>query len=183
VPVGYEIAVALHAPLDVVVARKLGAPGQPELGIGAIAPGGVLIFDAEAVRALGISDDQLRRIAEVEAVEMERRLRRFRGDRPPLALEDRTVILVDDGLATGVTAYAAVLSVRKAEPKRIVLAAPVCASQTAAMLRSQVDDLVCVKAPRDLGAVGLWYRHFDQTTDEEVGELLASAERQTREVE
>ena len=107
---------------------------------------------------------------------MERRVQLYRRDRPPADLKDRTVIVVDDGLATGVTAYAAVLSVRKANPKKIVLAAPVCAGQTAAALRTQVDDLVCVVTPPDLGAVGLWYQNFDQTTDAEVIELLAGAQ-------
>ena len=176
VPVGYEIAQALRARLDVLVARKLGAPHQPELGIGAVAPGGILIFDSDTIKALGISVDELRRLAETEAAEMERREERYRGDRPPADLKDQTVIVVDDGLATGVTAYAAVLSVRKANPRKIVLSAPVCAGQTAAALRTQVDDLVCVVTPPDLGAVGLWYQNFDQTTDDEVVELLASAE-------
>jgi predicted phosphoribosyltransferase len=175
VPVGYEIAQALHARLDVLVARKLGAPHQPELGIGAVAPGGILIFDSETINALGISVDELRRLAQTEAAEMQRRVERYRGDRPPADLNDQTVIVVDDGLATGVTAYAAVLSVRKAGPKKIVLAAPVCAHQTAAALRTEVDDLVCVVTPPDLGAVGLWYRNFDQTTDDEVVELLEAA--------
>src|SRR5437867_4416772 len=172
VPVGYEIALALDAPLDVFIARKLGAPHQPELGIGAIAPGGVLVLDHETIRMLGITREEIERIVEQEGAEMERRLRRFRDDRPFPELRDRTVILVDDGLATGVTAYAAVRALRQMEPRKIVLAVPVCAVQTTRALRGEVDDLVCLNAPLDFGAVGIWYKNFEQTTDEEVEKLL-----------
>lgn len=177
VPVGYEIARALDAPLDVFIVRKLGAPQQPELGIGAVAPGGVLIIDTDTVRVLHITEEEIRSIAAVEAAEMERRLNRFRGDRALPEVRGRTVILVDDGLATGVTAFAAVQALRQLEPARIVLAAPVCASQTAHALSSEVDDLVCMKTPLDFGAVGLWYRDFEQTTDDEVVSLLETAHR------
>jgi len=177
VPVGYEIAQALNAPLDVFIARKLGAPHQPELGIGAIAPGDVLILDTETVRMLGITDEEIKRIAESERAEMERRLRRFRGDRPLPDVRGRTVILVDDGLATGVTAYAAIQSLRLSEPAKIVLAVPVCAAQTAQAIASQVEALVCARTPGNLGAVGLWYRDFEQTTDDEVVALLESSSK------
>jgi len=172
VVIGYEVARALHAPLDVIVARKLGAPDQPELGIGAIAPGGVRVLDDTIVRALDIPMEQIERIAAREAGEMERRLHRYRGDRPKPDLRDRTVILVDDGLATGVTARAAVESIRRERPRRIVLAVPVCATETAELFRGLVDELVCLQMPREFRAVGLWYDDFDQTSDEEVVDLL-----------
>jgi putative phosphoribosyl transferase len=175
VPVGYEVARHLNAPLDVFIARKLGAPNQPELGIGAVAPGGVLVLDMETIQHLGIPDDAIARVASRELDEMERRMRRFRGEREMPAVEGRTVILVDDGLATGVTASAAIRALRQMTPARLVLAVPVCAPQTAQALRAQVDDLVYVEMPHNFGAVGLWYRNFDQTTDEEVVDLLSSA--------
>jgi putative phosphoribosyl transferase len=172
VPVGYEVALALEAPLDVLVARKLGAPDQPEFGIGAVAPGGVRVLNDSVVRRLGIPEDYLDSITHLETAEVERRLRHFRGDRPETDVSGRTAILVDDGLATGVTARAAVEALRLRGPERIVLAAPVCAAQTAALFRSEVDELVCLKCPPDLGAIGFWYRDFDQTPDEEVIRLL-----------
>jgi len=179
VEVGYEVAVALGAPLDVFVSRKLGAPHQPELGIGAVAQGGVLVLDTEAVKILGITDAEIERITEVETRELERRVLQFRGDRPPPNLKGRTVILVDDGLATGVTAYAALQAIQAQEPAWLVLAVPVCASSTASAFRARVSELVYVKTPPDLGAVGLWYRDFEQTTDEEVVKLLADAQLRT----
>jgi putative phosphoribosyl transferase len=181
VPVGYEISRALGVPLEVFVARKLGAPGQPEFGIGAVAPGGVRILNEEVVWRLGIPDDYLERVTERETAEVERRLRHFRGDRPEPDVRDRTVILVDDGLATGVTARAAVEALRRLEPRRLILAAPVCAAQTAELLTPEVDELVCLEAPSDLGAIGFWYRNFAQTSDEEVVELLESARREQEE--
>jgi putative phosphoribosyl transferase len=179
VEVGYEVALALGAPLDVFIARKLGAPHQPELGIGAVAQGGVLVLDTEAVRVLGITDAELERITERETEELERRVHQFRGDRPPPIIKGRTVILVDDGLATGVTAYAAIRAIEEQEPARLVLAVPVCAASTATAFRARVGELICVKTPPDLGAVGLWYRNFEQTTEEEVVRLLADAHPRT----
>ncbi len=184
VVVAFEVAVALRAPLDVIVARKIGAPGQPELGIGAIAPGEVLIYDEFLVRYLGISSKELERLAQAETVEMERRLKHYRGDRPYPTFEGRTVILVDDGLATGVTARAAIRAIRKQKPQRLILAVPVCASETANKIRNEVDDFLCLHTPSDFRAVGLWYRNFDQTSDEEVVELLRRAnERQSHTVD
>lgn len=183
VPVGYEVARALNAPLDVLIARKLGAPGQPELGIGAIAPGGVRVLNEEAIDMLGIREAEIEAIAAEEERELARRLRRFRGDRPPPALRERTVILVDDGLATGVTAKAAIRAIRKEEPRRIIFAVPVCASDTARSLSEEVDALVCLEAPPSFGAVGLWYQNFEQTSDEEVLEWLERAREETAEVE
>jgi putative phosphoribosyl transferase len=172
VPVGYEISRSLGVPLDVFVSRKLGAPGQPEFGIGAVAPGGVRVLNGNVVERLGIPDDYLEAVTRKEMAEVERRLRHFRGDRPEPEVGDRTVILVDDGLATGVTAMAAVEALRRLGPRRLILAAPVCAAQTAELLGPEVDELVCLEAPSDLGAIGFWYRDFSQTSDEEVIELL-----------
>lgn len=179
VPVGYEVARALGAPLDLIIARKLGAPGQPELGIGAIAPGGVRILNEEAVRMLGLRDEEIEAIAAQEEEEMRRRLRRFRGNRPPPELRDRTVLLVDDGLATGVTAKAAIRAIRRENPRRILFAVPVCASETAQALANEVDDLICLEAPPYFGAVGLWYQNFEQTADAEVLALLERARKQS----
>ena len=175
VPVGYEISRSLEAPLDVFVSRKLGAPGQPEFGIGAVAAGGVRVLNEDVVRGLGIPDDYVERITTRETAEVERRLRYFRGERPEPDVGGRTAILVDDGLATGVTARAAVEALRLRGPERLVLAAPVCAAQTAELLRPEVDELVCLESPTDLGAIGFWYRNFEQTSDEEVVELLERA--------
>jgi putative phosphoribosyl transferase len=175
VPVGYEISRSLGAPLDVFVSRKLGAPGQPEFGIGAVAAGGVRVLNEDVVRRLGIPDDYVQKITAQELAEVGRRLRYFRGERPETEVGGRTAILVDDGLATGVTARAAVQALRLRKPKRLVLAAPVCAAQTADVLLRTVDDLVCLESPSDLGAIGFWYRNFEQTSDEEVVELLERA--------
>jgi len=175
VPVGYEISRSLGAPLDVFVSRKLGAPDQPEFGIGAVAAGGVRVLNQDVVRRLGIPDDYIEQITAQETAEVGRRLRYFRGQRPEPEVGGRTSILVDDGLATGVTARAAVESLRRRGPKRLVLAAPVCAAQTAELFESRVDDLVCLECPSDLGAIGFWYRNFEQTSDEEVVELLERA--------
>jgi len=175
VPVGYEISRSLEAPLDVFVSRKLGAPGQPEFGIGAVAAGGVRVLNEDVVRGLGIPDDYVERITAQETAEVGRRLRYFRGERPEPDVGGRTAILVDDGLATGVTARAAVEALRLRGPERLVLAAPVCAAQTAELLRPEVDELVCLESPTDLGAIGFWYRNFEQTSDEEVVELLERA--------
>ncbi len=175
VPVGAEVARSLGAPLEVVVSRKLGAPDQPEFGIGAVAPGDVRVLNEHAVRVLGIPEDYLEWVTERESAEVERRLRLFRGDRPYPDLEGRTAILVDDGLATGVTARAALRTLRRMEPERLVLAVPVCAPQTAALIRPEADDLLCLIAPTDLKAIGLWYESFEQVPDEEVIRLLEEA--------
>jgi len=181
VPVGYEIAKALDAPLDVIVARKLGAPGQPELGIGAIAPGGILILNGMSVRYRGIDAQQIDRIMAKEQREMQRRERLYRGDYPPVDVHGRTVIITDDGLATGVTARAAIQSVRQQDPARIILAVPVCSPETPSEFHPIVDDIVCLKTPHALYAVGLWYRNFDQVTDRNVLTLMAAARPPQRE--
>lgn len=177
VPVGAEISRALEAPLDVIVARKLGAPGQPELAIGAVAPGGVRLVNERVVRWLGIPEDWIERAAEKELAEVERRMRRFRGEWPAPEIRDRTAILVDDGIATGMTARAAIQAVRAEEPRRIVLAAPVCARETAEKLSQETDEFVCPEIPDDLWAIGLWYRDFHQVPDEEVVRLLEEARK------
>ena len=175
VPVGAEISRALDAPLDVIVARKLGAPGQPELAIGAVAPGGVRLVNERLVRWLGIPESWIEQAAEKELAEVQSRIQRFREGRSAPGIRDRTAILVDDGIATGMTARAAIRAVREREPRRIVLAVPVCARETAEKLSREVDELVCLQIPDDLWAIGLWYRDFHQIPDEEVVDLLENA--------
>jgi predicted phosphoribosyltransferase len=175
VPVGYEVAQALGAPLDVFVVRKLGVPGHEELAMGAVATGGLLVLDEGLVRALGIPEEELRRVVEAELREVERRDAAYRGSREPPDLEGKTVILVDDGLATGSTMRAAALAVRRMNPARIVVAVPVAAEETCDSFRDVVDDIVCGVTPSPFRAVGLWYEDFSQTTDEEVRELLEGA--------
>jgi predicted phosphoribosyltransferase len=179
VPVGYEIARALQAPFDIFIARKLGAPGRRELGIGAVAQGGVRVLNERIVQALGVREEYIERVTAKETTEIERRLRLLRGDRPEPEVRGRTVILVDDGLATGVTAWAAILGLRRRAPRRLVLAVPVCASQTIETIRSEVDELTCLKVPSDLMAIGFWYLNFEQVPDEEVIKLLKAARRAT----
>lgn len=181
VPIGYEIATALSAPLDVLVARKLGAPGHAELGIGAIADGGASYLDARTISTLGVTREQIERITQSEIAELARRVRAYRGDRRPLDVRGRTVILVDDGLATGVTARAAIRALRAQAPARLVFAAPVCAPQTVRGLETEVEEVVCAAQPSELYAVGIWYEDFSQTTDEQVLELLHRAWRDEEE--
>lgn len=175
VPVGYEIAHALRAPLDVLIVRKIGAPFQPELGVGAIAEGGEAIFDEQTMAALRLSPDDLADIVADERAELERRLRRYRGGRKAVDVTGRTVIVVDDGLATGATARAALEALRGRAIGRLILAVPTCAAQTAKALRSDADDVVCLLVPDNFGAVGRWYERFDQTSDETVVDLLQRA--------
>ncbi|MGD9890851.1 MAG: phosphoribosyltransferase [Dehalococcoidia bacterium] len=177
VPVAYEIARDLGAPLDVFLVRKIGAPGHRELGIGAVAQGGVRILNEAAIAMLDVPREEIARITAEETAELERRLRQYRGDRPLPDLNSRTVILVDDGLATGVSAMAAIRALRRLHPSRLILAVPVCAPETAEALRPDVDDVVCVLMPRNFVAVGFWYRTFDQTSDAEVLDLLDRARR------
>lgn len=176
--VGYEIARTLRAPMDVVIARKLGAPGRPELGIGAIAPGGVHVLDQRAIQFLGITQEELAAVEEAETREMERRERLYRGDRPPVPVKGRTAIVVDDGLATGVSARAAIRSVQEREPRAVVLAVPVCAYESAQALRAEGVRVVCALCPMEFLAVGYWYRNFEQTTDVEVIATLDRARQQ-----
>ena len=175
VPVAFEIALALEAPLDVFVVRKLGLPGHEEFGIGAIASGGVRVVDDNVLRAYGVDEETLDRITERERRELQRRERSYRDDRPFPDLRGRLVILVDDGLATGSTVRAAVAALRAEGPREIVVAVPVGAHETCDALGAEVDDLICLWTPDHFYAVGLWYENFDQTTDDEVHELLARA--------
>jgi predicted phosphoribosyltransferase len=175
VPVGYEVARALHAPLDVFIVRKLGVPGHEELAMGAVATGGVRVLNEQVVRGLGIPDSVIDAVASWELEELRRRERLYRGERPPPDVRGKTVILVDDGLATGSTMLAAVRALRQQQPARIVVAVPIAAPDTCELLRAEVDDVVCAVTPEPFYAVGLWYRDFSQTTDEEVRELLAQA--------
>jgi predicted phosphoribosyltransferase len=174
-PVGYEIAAALGAPLDVFVVRKLGVPGQEELAMGAIATGRVRVLNDEVVQMLRIPAHVIDAVAAEEERELRRREVAYRGERPPPALEGRTVILVDDGLATGATMRAAVAAVRAQRPARLVIAVPTAAPSTCEEFREIVDEIVCAMTPEPFYAVGLWYEDFSQTTDEEVRELLERA--------
>jgi predicted phosphoribosyltransferase len=175
VPVGYEVARALHAPLDVMLVRKLGVPGHEELAMGAIASGGVRVISDDVVRALGITDRVLAAAAAHEEHELKRRERAYRGTRPPADISGRTVILVDDGLATGSTMRAAIIALKAQNPRQLVVAVPVAASETCESLRDEVDEVVCAFTPEPFLAVGQWYQDFSQSTDEEVRELLQGA--------
>lgn len=176
VPVGFEVARALHAPLDVFVVRKLGVPGHEEFALGAIATGGVRVLNKSVVEYLFISDEMIEQITAREQQELARREQLYRGGRPPIDVRDRTVIIVDDGLATGSTMRAAVQALRQQQPARIVVAVPVGARATCDSFKKEVDTMcVCAYTPEPFDAVGLWYRDFSQTTDEEVHELLAQA--------
>jgi predicted phosphoribosyltransferase len=173
VPVGYEVARALRAPLDVFVVRKLGVPWQPELAMGAVAGKGTEVLNGSVVTAYNIPPHVIRAVAEREGRELQRRLLEYRGARPLLDLRDRVVILVDDGLATGSTMRAAISAIRLERPRRVVAAVPVAAPQACRELRDIVDELICLRTPPDFSAVGRWYTDFSQTTDEDVRELLS----------
>ncbi len=172
VPVAFEVARALDAPLDVFLVRKLGVPGHPELAMGAIASGGVRVLSEDIIDQLGIPRTAVEAVAVRERLELERRDALYRGNRQLPSLRDRTVILVDDGLATGATMEAAIVAVRQYQPARVIVAAPVGAAETCRRLKQVADDVVCVETPEPFQAVGLWYARFDQTSDEEVIELL-----------
>lgn len=173
VPVGYEVATALGAPLDVFLVRKLGTPGHRELAMGAIASGGVRVMNEEVVRWLSITPDQIEAVAREEGQELIRREQAYKAGRPSVTLRDRTVILVDDGLATGSTMKAAVQAVKQHGPTAVIVAVPVGAPETCRDLRQFADDVVCVSTPEPFSAVGQWYVRFEQTTDDEVRELLS----------
>jgi predicted phosphoribosyltransferase len=173
VPVGFEVARELGAPLDVFLVRKLGVPGYEELAMGAVATGGVRVLNDEIVRGLGISEHEIDAAAARELQELARRERLYRGDRPPPDIAGRTVILVDDGLATGATMRAAIAAVRQRQPARIVVAVPTASPDTCEALKAEADDVVCAMTPEPFLAVGHWYEDFTQTTDDEVRELLA----------
>jgi predicted phosphoribosyltransferase len=179
VPVGYEVAGALRARLDVFVVRKLGLPGHTELAMGAIASGGVQVMNEEVLASFPVEEAAIEAVARAERLELERRERVYRRGRPLLPVGGRTVVLVDDGLATGSTMRAAVVAVRRLQPSRIVVAVPVAAWETCQGLRDVADDVVCVFTPEPFRAVGLWYADFSQTTDEEVQHLLSRAREAT----
>lgn len=185
VPVGYEVARALDAPLDVFVVRKLSVPGQREFAMGALASGGARVLSDDVISALGISESAVEAIAVAEQRELNRRERLYRGHLPPLDVETRTVILVDDGLATGSTMRAAISGLKQLSPGRIVVGVPIAAPETCQELSREVDEMVCAATPQPFHAVGLWYEDFSQTSDAEVRQLLEarrdpSAGQQTR---
>jgi predicted phosphoribosyltransferase len=172
VPVAYEVARALRAPLDVFLVRKLGIPGARELAMGAIASGGVRVLNNEIVRELHIPDSIIQSVVAEEQQELERRERLYRGNRPPPDPCGRIVILVDDGLATGATMLAAIQALRQQQPASIVVAVPTAPPDTCAALRAEADEVICAITPEPFYGVGLWYQDFSQTTDQEVGALL-----------
>jgi len=177
VPVGFEVARALHAPLDVFIVRKLGVPGHEEYAMGAIASGGVRVVNERAVRLLDIDDATLETVIRLEQQELERRERLYRDDLPPPDVRGRAALLVDDGLATGSTMLAAVRALRTRRPERIVVAVPIAAAETCEQLRSDADEVICASTPELFRAVGLWYEDFSQTSDDEVRDLLARSRR------
>ena len=179
VPVAYEIARRLAAPLDILIVRKVGAPGNPEYGLGAVVEGGSRFLDEPRIRAAGYSIRELGPTIAREVAEVDRRAQEFRAGRPPIDLVDRTVILVDDGVATGGTVLAALGAVRTHSPRRIVLALGVAPPETVELLQPAVDDLVVLLVPRAFFAVGEWYRRFAQVSDEEVERLLERSREQT----
>ncbi len=175
VPVGFEIARALNAPLDIFLVRKLGVPGEEELAMGALASGGVRVFNEDLLTRLGVPAAAVDDVVAREQGELERRERAYRGARPPLPVAGRTVILADDGLATGASMRAAAMALSRRSPERIVVAVPVGAAEVCARLRDVADEVVCAETPEPLWAVGNWYDDFSQTTDEEARDLLEKA--------
>jgi putative phosphoribosyl transferase len=177
VPVAFEVAAALHAPLDVFVVRKLGVPWQKELAFGAIASGGIRLLDSEVVEGLGISERDIEVIAAEEKKELDRREQTYRGAKPPLNVAGMTVILVDDGIATGSSMRAAIAALRQLEPAWLVVAVPVAPASTCRRLQTQVDEFVCVQMPESFLAIGQFYDDFSQVSDETVADLLRRASR------
>jgi putative phosphoribosyl transferase len=177
VPVGYEVARELQAPLDVFLVRKIGVPGHEELAMGAVSTGGVRVLNEDVVASLGIPDHVIDAVADRELQELTRREQTYRGDRAPVDVQGQTAILVDDGLATGATMRAAAKALRLQNPARIVIAVPVAAPSVCDDFRREVDEIVCAATPEPFYAVGIWYEDFSQTTDEEVRHLLTLAEQ------
>jgi predicted phosphoribosyltransferase len=175
VPVAFEVAEALDAPLDVFLVRKLGVPGHEELAMGAIATGGVRVLNEDVIRHLGVRDDQIERVAERERQELRRREEAYRGGRGELSIAERTVILIDDGLATGATMRAAVQALRQQAPAEVVVAVPTASPDTCKDFETEVDEIICLTTPRPFFGVGGSYVDFSQTTDQEVRDLLARA--------
>ena len=176
VPIGYEVATRLHLPLDVFIVRKLGVPGFEELAMGALASGGVRVLNEDLLAQLPDAKELVEKVAAIEGVEIERREREYRDGRPPRVLEGCTVLLVDDGVATGATMKAALEALRRQNVDRIVAAVPVGAPQTCAEIREQADETVCILEPDSFYAVGQYYGNFSQITDDEVRELLSAAD-------
>lgn len=183
VPVAYEIASALQAPLDLVLVRKLGAPGQRELAMGAIASGGIRVLNENLISTLNVSGRDIESVAEREQRELERREVAYRGDRPRQGISGRTVILVDDGVATGATMRAAIASLRQQNPARIVIALPLAPASTVNTLAREADEVICLHSPEPFVAIGRWYQDFSQVSDREVRGLLARVWEQTPEDE
>lgn len=175
VPVGAEVSRALDAPLDVLVVRKLGLPSQPELAMGAITSGSIRVLNPDVVEALGLPEDVIDQVTEREGRELERRERAYRGDAPPADVEGRSVILVDDGVATGSTMSAAIAALRQRNPREVIVAVPIAPIETCARLRREADRVVCLHTPEPFLAIGLWYREFTQLADEDVMDALAAA--------
>jgi putative phosphoribosyl transferase len=175
VAVAFEVAQALGAPLDILNVRKLGVPWHDEIAMGAVATGGVRVLNHEVILSMGVTATELDEITRFQLLELDRREMLYRGAKPAPALTGRTVILVDDGIATGATIRSAIRVVRAQHPAAVVVAAPVAQATAAQELRAEVDELQCVVIPEDLYAVGVWYDHFDQLTDAEVRQLLATA--------
>ena len=183
VPVAAGISKILHCPFDLLMVKKIGAPRQPELAVGAVSEDGKPIYNDGLVKTLGLSASYLRQAAQQKTKEIQEQLRKFRGTRPSPAVKGRTVILVDDGIATGSTLFAAIDFLKEKHPKKIIVAAPVGAPETIESLRQVADEVVCPHAPEDLRAVGLWYENFDQVADEEVIRLIGEARLQTKDFE
>ncbi len=172
VPVAYEVALSLGIPLDILVIRKLGAPGHPELAIGAVGSGGVRVLNERIINSLGVQQETLEKIAQEERRRVEEKESFLRENRDAVSLKGKSVILIDDGLATGASMRAAVATVRAKEPRQVIVAVPVAPPDTVEQLRQEVDRVVCLNAPAGFAAVGQWYHHFDQTSDREVQKLL-----------
>jgi putative phosphoribosyl transferase len=178
VPVAYEVARELNAPLDIFIVRKLGLPGHEELAIGAIASGGIRVLNSDIIRALNIPKEMINIVAQRELQELQRREHNYRGDRPSPEVRDRTVILIDDGLATGASMRAAVAGLRAQHPARIIVAVPTASPETCEAFEFEVDEIVCAITPEPFYGVGRWYEDFSQTTDEEVRTFLQEANQQ-----
>jgi putative phosphoribosyl transferase len=178
VPVAYEVALALNAPLDIFIVRKLGLPSQEELAIGAIASGGIRVLNEDIIRALHISEETINHVAQHELQELQRREHLYRGAYPAPEVHDRIVILIDDGLATGASMRAAVAGLRTQNPKRIVVAVPTAAPETCEAFENEVDEIICAITPHPFLGVGRWYEDFSQTTDEGVRLFLEDVQRQ-----
>lgn len=172
VPVGWEIAKAVNAPLDVCIVRKIGVPGQKELAMGAIGTGGVRVFNYDVIATLGIDKDVIETVVSQELEELKRREKAYRGNAPTINVKNKTVILVDDGVATGATIRAAIAVLKQQKPSKIVVAIPVASASTYRELESEVDEVVCLQTPDFFSAIGFWYEDFSQTSDQEVCEIL-----------